>query len=260
MPHWALRALTAFYSGPLRNSGVSRSSNSNSKKTAFESHLTILSAVDVRRPELEDGLATPPDSEDGCKTSQTWLCHCEYRQIDFCPYCEYDHTVLVNTLIVETTSPTSELKNSSAAITVKVDTSDSKPPPRKLRKTRSNYQQLHYEALGTADILAVKPDSIISDNSRTPLLNKHLRASPSYLPLRPDRRTRNKLEKKEKRPRSISCSDSHSILVAAGSGKVSRRITVSSKSFLRVRLFPLFFCFPNSSRVAQIQGTARTKT
>ncbi len=111
MPHWALRALTTFSLNPLRNSGVSRSGNhGNFNITPFLSNalLTLLSATDVRRPELEDGLATPPDSEDGCKTSQAWLCHCEYRQVDFCPYCEYDQTVLVNALVVETTSSTSE--------------------------------------------------------------------------------------------------------------------------------------------------------
>ena len=204
--------------------------------------LTLLSATDVRRPELGDGLATPPDSEDGCKTSQTWLCHCEYRQVDFCPYCEYDQTVLVNALVVETTSSTSEHEYSSTAIPVDVDASDSKPPPRKLRKIRSNYQQLQYEMLGTADIIAARPDSIISDNSRTPLLNTHLRANPGYLPLRSDRRTRNKLEKKAKRPRSVSCSDSYSVPVTSDLGKVSRRITVSSRSFLRVRLLLLSFC------------------
>lgn len=222
--------------------------------------LTLLSATDVRRPELEDGLATPPDSEDGCKTSQAWLCHCEYRQVDFCPYCEYDQTVLVNALVVETTSSTSEHEYSSTAIPVDVDASDSKPPPRKLRKTRSNYQQLQYEMLGTADSLAARPDSSTSDNSRTPLLNTHLRPNPGYLPLRSDRRTRNKLEKKGQRPRSVSCSDSYSVPVTSDLEKVSRRITVSSRSFLRVRLLPLSFCWLSLIKVAQIQGTAWTKT
>lgn len=229
MPHWALRALSAFSSASLRNLDPSASQDrQDGKDDTPPPFLKIYST----QSGLEAGFGRLPDTDTGRKTPQPWLCICEFQQDGFCPYCEYDQTLRVTSSSVETTAA---LDNS--ALTFADDPSIHRQP-QKLRKIRSNYYQLHHEALDTTSIIAAKPDSIISADSRTPLLNIHMRSKPDYSPLTPERRTPNKLEKRGKRSRSTSLSDSYSTSLSPVPTKFSRSATITSKSFLRVCLIP----------------------
>jgi hypothetical protein len=178
---------------------------------------------------------TRPDPEHGHNSSKTWLCACGYQQLDFCPYCDYDQTRQVHESFVPE-SPSSSLSFESSITTPSYyDFLNHPPPPRqrKLRKFRPRYQQLHYETLDVEAALSSRSDSFFSTHSRTPLLNRALPPKPNYPPLPSDPRIPKKLEKREKRKRSLSMSESSSPFTSLLNSSTDQ-VVVRSKSFLRV--------------------------
>ena len=177
---------------------------------------------------------TRPDPEHG-RDSKTWLCACGYQQLDFCPYCDYDQTRQVHESFVPE-SPSSSLSFEGSIMTPSYyDFLNHPPPPRKrkLRKFRPRYQQLHYETLDVEAVMTSRSDSVLSTQSRTPLLNRALPPKPNYPPLPSDPRTPKKLEKREKRKRSLSMSEPSSPFTSLLNSSTDQ-VVVRSKSFVRV--------------------------
>ncbi|KAF9486403.1 hypothetical protein BDN70DRAFT_10590 [Pholiota conissans] len=189
---WSFRGFTTFSLYPSRISEVSVAPHRSVPRTTTSDN-DLNNPNPFKEPisiEPEDGLATLQDLEVGSHvTSQSWLCRCERQETDFCPYCDYERTVSIVKVAQAPTHNSDELPKTSAR--------------RKLRKFRRNYQQLRYEALGVESILAARPDSVISSDSRMPLLNPFLSANLKYPPRVPVTRSR-RLEKKNKRGRSTS--------------------------------------------------------
>ncbi|KIM47680.1 hypothetical protein M413DRAFT_439346 [Hebeloma cylindrosporum] len=187
-------------------------------------------------PNAHDITVTRPDSEHGRDLSQTWLCACGYQQLDFCPYCDYDQTRQVHEAFVPESSSHSLNFEGSIMSPIDYDFLNQPPSPRKrkLRKFRPHYQQLRYQTLDVEAVMSARPDSVLSTHSRTPLLNRSLPSNPNYTPLPSDRKTPKKLEKREKRKRSLSMSEPSSYFTSLPN--VSERVVVRSKSFLQTKV------------------------
>lgn len=122
-------------------------------------------------------------------------CQCGLQQVDFCPYCDHQQTMpnsIVLNVLDLTSSPTS-LHNDAQHVM-----GASPIRPRKLQKVKPNYQQLRYEPSSVEVIESARPASITSTHSRTPLLHPSLPSSTNYPALPTERRTPNKLEKRDK--------------------------------------------------------------
>lgn len=176
-----------------------------------------------------------PDPEHGQDSSKPWLCACGYQEQDFCPYCDYDQTRPVHEPSVPE-SPSSLNFEGSIMTPSYYEFLNHPPPPRKrkLRKFRPHNQDLQYETLDVEAVISVRSDSVLSTNSRTPLLNRDLPSNLNYPPLPSNRRTPKKLEKREKRKRSNSVSEPASHFTSLSNSSSDRVVVVRSKSFLQV--------------------------
>lgn len=133
-----------------------------------------------------------------CQESTTpghGTCQCGLQQVDFCPYCDHRQTMpnsIVLNVLDLTSSPTSLHQDAQRVMEA------SPIRPRKLQKVKPNYQQLRYEPLSLEVVESARPASITSTHSRTPLLHPSLPSSTNYPALPTERRTPNKLEKRDK--------------------------------------------------------------
>jgi len=187
-------------------------------KPALE--IPIAPDITLTKPSLEQPFRSP------------WHCHCGYQQVDFCPYCDYD-AGLRGSILFEHTSSAS-LPEASPQLGLDDPQSDSALRPNKLRKSKPDYFQIQYAPPTLEALTSARPDSILSTNSRTPLLNVALQTNPNYSPLPSDLRTPNKLEKREKRRRSTSIAGyPYTSFGKAGMPTKNLR-TVSSKNFSKV--------------------------
>uniref|UniRef100_A0A8H7Y5A4 DH domain-containing protein n=1 Tax=Psilocybe cubensis TaxID=181762 RepID=A0A8H7Y5A4_PSICU len=172
-------------------------------------------------------------------------CHCGHQQPEFCPYCEYDLSIQVERAIslVNGTRPDIGEPTNYA----QMDGADGPPRRRKLRKTKSVYSRLDFAKLDNKTSIAMRPNSMVSNNSRTPLLDDE-QPSKSYYPTLPsERKTPNKLEKRG-RPRTGSLPTMrHSTLSDISNNFTPQRPikTVKSKSFLNSRAIRSFGPRPN---------------
>lgn len=200
--------------------------DSNSTEAPFDS--STAPTIGLINSELEERfLASGP-----------WSCKCAYQQPDFCPYCDYDQSIqLAASYSILSSAPSPVLDTTSAGSHLQVANSTSRR--RKLRKLRPDTQQLQYEVLNVEAVIATRPDSVLSIDSRTPLLDTHLKPNPNYHPLPSLPRTPNKLEKRGKRNRSTSMSGSSFFTLGSGSSHSINRKIVRSKSFLVVSISTL---------------------
>jgi len=134
--------------------------------------------------------------QEGTIPGHCGTCRCGLQQVDFCPYCDYRQTDSI--VLNVPRSPTSLDKDPQHVL-------ESSPiRPRKLRKVKPNYQHLRYEPLSIEVVESARPASITSTHSRTPLLHPTRPSSSNYPALPTERRTPNKLEKREKIRRASS--------------------------------------------------------
>ncbi|PPQ79904.1 hypothetical protein CVT25_002960 [Psilocybe cyanescens] len=175
---------------------------------------------------------TKPESEQ----IASQLCQCGYQRLEFCPYCEYDQSVQVEGSISLENGPSSPDIDGPLNY-AQMDGSDGPSRPRKLRKIKSDYPRTQHEILDQEVVIAARPNSILSNHSRTPLLNNGLQPKSNYLPLSPEQRTPKKLEKRGRRQRSDSL-PSPSMLYSTFSdisddGQLFNAMTVSKSKSLR---------------------------
>ncbi|KAF8167542.1 hypothetical protein B0H34DRAFT_682266 [Crassisporium funariophilum] len=212
---WSFKALATFNFDPSRLLNASTSTNVNKNAPG--------SAVNFSTPIINVTAPAIPEP---------WMCQCGPRNTGFCPYCDYqdphqsqnDECSMIETLHPLSVEDLTNMHYGNADMS----------RPRKLRKSRrEEYQLLQWEPLHPRAVISARPDSILSTHSRTPLLNHGLPTNPDYLPLAGDRRTPNKLEKRDKRERYSSMPSMSSAAFAAipeSSRRKSR--VVKSKSFL----------------------------
>jgi len=220
----SFKALAIFSSNAYRLLRGSSPPDVSSEENASPAPDAPTTAITVTRPD-------PEHRRDSSKR----LCACGYQQLEFCPYCDYDQTRQVHESFVPE-SPSSSLSFESSIMTPShYDFLNHPPPPRKrkLRKFRPRYQQLHYETLDIEAVVPSRSNSVLSTHSRTPLLNRALPPKPNYPPLPSDGRTPKKLEKGEKRKRSLSMSETSSPFTSLLNSSTDR-VVVRSKSFLQV--------------------------
>lgn len=121
--------------------------------------------------------------------------------------------------------PLKPLRNASNTLT---DAQQADSPPvrrRKLRKVKPDYRQLRYEPPAVETFPSLRPESILSTHSRTPLLRPSRVASSTYAP----RRVPNKLEKRDKMQRMSSVAASSSFgFMEVGNQELSRSSTTVS--------------------------------
>ncbi|CAA7268080.1 unnamed protein product [Cyclocybe aegerita] len=218
---WSLRAFaTVSLEPPSRIPAASASSPAQTNE-----ELTSASLIRLPFTSPMAALASPnsPTQESSVAT-QRWFCHCGLEQGDFCPYCDYDQAVRRSFVLESVTE--CHLESRVVAAPQPIAT----PKPRKLRKSRPDYQQLQYEPLQLGIVTEARPHSILSTHSRTPLLNPTLPAKSDYLPVQVHR-TSNKLEKRRRSHSTSNYVRSESTSSPESIRSPPRRI--KSKSFIR---------------------------
>lgn len=180
-------------------------------------------------------LATLQFDDEESSISQQWPCQCGSGQTDFCPYCEYDRTNRMLEFTAMKSPTTSGEVGSSGSSRACFSSPESYSQPRKLRKVRSDYKQLKYEAMSVEAVVSNPPDFLLSKYSRAPISSVELPSTPTHLPLPPFQRMPRKLEKKNKKYRATSTPNSPASSSFNSSSDAEPRIRiVKSKSFLDV--------------------------
>lgn len=154
-------------------------------------------------------MVTPPPPEYAEVISEDFheLCHCRIQQDDYCPYCD------IRDPIPNSTVTLNELDRGipSSVDTDMVYMTESRTQlpvrRRKLQKTKSNYQKLQHKPSIFQFSLSGRPESVLSANSRTPLLNPSLATVTDYPEPRTTRRNPNKLAKRTKTRSSMPTAD-----------------------------------------------------